>query len=125
MWRLQANVQSGGTRDEGQPHGADQARERTRYGHQLATFIACATKDCFSRLVHNQRRKLFDCQCDVAVFLIERMTALTDEAVLPTNWEDFADTWQALLNLRSELECQRAQKILDCIRSFYLLHSRQ
>ena len=50
-----------------------------------------------------------------AAFLIERMTKLTDEAVSPTNWEDFADSWQAVLSLRSELECKRAQDILDCI----------
>ena len=51
----------------------------------------------------------------LAAFLIERMTKLTDEAVSPTNWEDFADSWQAVLSLRSELECKRAQDILDCI----------
>jgi hypothetical protein len=51
----------------------------------------------------------------VAVFLNERMSKLTDESVMASTWEDFAEGWLALLSLRSEMESQRGQAVLDCI----------
>jgi hypothetical protein len=46
-----------------------------------------------------------------AAYLIERMTVLTDDTVLPTTWEDYLASWHAVLELRTSIDCRRGQAV--------------
>ena len=48
-------------------------------------------------------------------YLKERLTKLTEDSATDQSWLDFADGWIAVLNLRSEMDSERGQAILDCM----------
>ena len=50
-----------------------------------------------------------------AEYLKERLTKLTEDSATDQSWLDFADGWIAVLNLRSEMDSERGQAILDCM----------
>ena len=50
-----------------------------------------------------------------AEYLKERLTKLTEDSATDDSWLDFADGWIAVLKLRSEMDSERGQAILDCM----------
>ena len=49
------------------------------------------------------------------LYLKERLEKLLDEPATEHNWLDFAETWIELIELRSVMQVERGQSIVDCI----------
>ena len=49
------------------------------------------------------------------VYLRDRIQSVSDISPDKDSWLDYAETWVAMLDLRSEMECKRGQAILDCM----------
>ena len=49
------------------------------------------------------------------VYLRDRIQSVSDISPDKDSWLDYAETWIAMLDLRSEMECKRGQAILDCM----------
>ena len=43
------------------------------------------------------------------------MTKLTEDTITRESWREYAASWEAVIDLRSEMDCQRGQAIIECI----------
>ena len=51
----------------------------------------------------------------LAEYLKERMTKLTEESIDHDGWLDFTHRFQSVISLRTEMDSEAGQAVLDCI----------
>ena len=92
-----------------------------RWFMYLVFVLPVLIKWAFDTLIGDTLRKFVISPQDMRIhvkeieYLQEQLQAVADISATQDNWSEFASAWEALLLLRSHMEAERGQAVLECI----------